>query len=80
MATSELLQQQRLQAQLRQLILKLLYNPSTTRGSCCRISPLDHHDHDYLHYLEGNGDLVSRLITPISHMITPMIPIINLLA
>ena len=30
-------------------------------------------------YLEGQGDLVSRLITHISHIITPMIPIINLL-
>ena len=31
-------------------------------------------------YLEGHGDLVSRLlITAISHVITPNIPIINLL-
>ena len=30
-----------------------------------------------LWYLEGHGDLVFRLITPISHIITPMIPIIN---
>ena len=29
--------------------------------------------------LEGQGDLLSRLITPISHIETPMIPIINLL-
>ena len=29
-------------------------------------------------YLEGQGDLVSRLITPISHIVTPIIPIINL--
>ena len=33
-----------------------------------------------LSYLEGHGDLVSRLITPISKMITPIIPIINLLS
>ena len=31
-------------------------------------------------YLEGHGDLVSRLITPISHIISQNIPIINLLA
>ena len=30
-------------------------------------------------YLEGHGDLVSALITPISHIITPVIPIFNLL-
>ena len=30
-------------------------------------------------YLEGHGHLVSRLITPIGHMITPIIPIISLL-
>ena len=30
-------------------------------------------------YLEGHGDLVNGLITPISHIITPIIPIINLL-
>ena len=30
-------------------------------------------------YLEGHGDLVSRLITPIRHIITPIIPIVNLL-
>ena len=30
-------------------------------------------------YLEGHGDLVSRLITPISHIITPIIPIIDVL-
>ena len=30
-------------------------------------------------YLEGQGDLVSRLITPITHVVTPFIPIINLL-
>ena len=29
-------------------------------------------------YLEGQGDLVSRLITPITHIVTPIIPIINL--
>ena len=28
-------------------------------------------------YLEGHGDLVGRLITPISHRITPVILIIN---
>ena len=28
--------------------------------------------------LEGQGDLLSRLITPITHIITPIIPIINL--
>ena len=32
-----------------------------------------------LHYLEGQGDLVSRLVTPISHITTPIIPIISLL-
>ena len=31
-------------------------------------------------YLEGHGDLVSSLITHISHVINPTIPIINLLA
>ena len=30
-------------------------------------------------YLEGQGDLVSRLITPITHIVTLVIPIINLL-
>ena len=30
-------------------------------------------------YLEGQGDLVSRLITPITHVVTLLIPIINLL-
>ena len=29
--------------------------------------------------LEGQGDLVSKLITPINHIITLVIPIINLL-
>ena len=29
--------------------------------------------------LEGQGDLVSRLITPITHIVSPFIPIINLL-
>ena len=29
-------------------------------------------------YLEGQGDLVSRLITSITHIVTPIIPIINL--
>ena len=32
-----------------------------------------------IQHLEGHGDLVSRLISPISHIITPIIPIINLL-
>ena len=31
-------------------------------------------------YLEGQGDLVSRLITPITHIVTRVIPVINLLA
>ena len=30
-----------------------------------------------LPYLEGQGDLVSRLITPITHIVTPIIPISN---
>ena len=30
-------------------------------------------------YLEGLGDLVSRLITPITHIVTLVIPVINLL-
>ena len=30
-------------------------------------------------YLEGQGHLASRLITPMTHRITPIIPIINLL-
>ena len=30
--------------------------------------------------LGGSGDLVTRLINPISHIVTPIIPIINLLA
>ena len=29
-------------------------------------------------YLEGLGDLVSRLITPITHIVTPVIPLIAL--
>ena len=29
-------------------------------------------------YLEGQGDLVSRLITPLTHIVSPIIPIINL--
>ena len=33
-----------------------------------------------VHYLEGQGDLVSRLITPIIHIVNPFIPIINLLS
>ena len=32
-----------------------------------------------LTYLEGQGDLVSILITPISHIVSPIIPIIILL-
>ena len=32
-----------------------------------------------LSYLEGQGDLVSRLISPITHIVTLIIPIINLL-
>ena len=27
--------------------------------------------------LEGHGDLISRLIMPINHIVTPVIPIIN---
>ena len=30
-------------------------------------------------YLEGQGDLLSRLITPITHIVTLVIPLINLL-
>ena len=30
-------------------------------------------------YLEGHGDSVSSLMTPISHIITPIVPIITLL-
>ena len=30
-------------------------------------------------YLEGHGDLVSKLIIPITHIKTPVIPLINLL-
>ena len=33
----------------------------------------------FLRHLEGQGDLVSRLITPITHIVTTIIPIINLL-
>ena len=29
-------------------------------------------------YLEGQGDLVSRLTLPITHIVTPSMPIINL--
>ena len=29
-------------------------------------------------YLEGQGDLVSRLITPITHIVTLIIPTMNL--
>ena len=29
-------------------------------------------------YLEGQGDLVSRLVTPITHVVTLVIPLINL--
>ena len=29
-------------------------------------------------YLEGQGDLVSSFITPKTHIVTPIIPIINL--
>ena len=35
--------------------------------------------HEHAHYLEGQGDLLSRLITPITHIVTPIIPIINLI-
>ena len=31
------------------------------------------------HYLQGHGDLVTRLVTPTSHIMTPSIPIISLL-
>ena len=30
-------------------------------------------------YLEGQGDLVSRLLTPLTHIVTQLTPIINLL-
>ena len=30
-------------------------------------------------YLEGHEDLVSRLVTPLTHIVTPVIPLINLL-
>ena len=30
-------------------------------------------------YLECQGDIVSRLITPMTHIVTPVIPLINLL-
>ena len=30
-------------------------------------------------YLEGQGDLISRLITPTTHIVTLIIPVINLL-
>ena len=30
-------------------------------------------------HLEGQGDLVSRFITPITHIVIPFIPVINLL-
>ena len=30
-------------------------------------------------YLEGQGDLVSRLIAPITHIVTLLTPILNLL-
>ena len=29
-------------------------------------------------YLEGQGDFVGRFITPITHIVTPVIPIIKL--
>ena len=29
-------------------------------------------------YLEGQGDLVDKLITPVTHIVTPIIPIVNL--
>ena len=31
------------------------------------------------YYLEGQGDLVSRLVSPITQIVTLIIPIINLL-
>ena len=31
----------------------------------------------YTPYLEGQGDLVSRLLTPITHLVTLLIPPIN---
>ena len=34
---------------------------------------------EFRDYLEGQGDLVSRLVTPITHIVTEFIPIINLL-
>ena len=33
----------------------------------------------YIEYLERRGDSVSRLITPITHIVTLVIPLINLL-
>ena len=32
-----------------------------------------------VHLLGGSGDLVSRLITPITHIVTLIIPIMNIL-
>ena len=32
----------------------------------------------FIAYLEGQGDLVSRLITPITHIVTLVLPLINL--
>ena len=33
----------------------------------------------FSYYLEGQGDLVSRVITPRTHIVTLVIPLINLL-
>ena len=58
------------------LNLKALY---CTRGPK-RTTTLDNpEDMSLGGYLEGQGDLVSRLVTPITHIVTPVIPIINLL-
>ena len=38
----------------------------------------DPHSGVFLSYLEGQEDLVSRLITPIIHIVTPIILVINL--
>ena len=47
--------------------------PSHLKPKGLIASPLDP-------YMESQGHLVSRIITPISHIVTPIIPAINLLS
>ena len=44
------------------------------------VAKFSHNSRNHRPYLDGQEDLVSRLITPTTHIVTLIIPIINLLA